>query len=259
METIEPTNPYAPPQATLDVEPRLAVLPANLEAAVEGRYDFTVGEVMDEAWKLVKGMKASFWGAAIVVVLIDLVGDTILSIMFGFFLSGEPNAAVKQAFRSVVSALMTPVTMGMTMMCVRRALGAPISFSTAFSYYGRAWPALGGALLGLLMTALGTVALVLPGIYLSVAYTFLVPLICDQGLSPWQALETSRRAVTHRWWSVFGLGLLVVLLTGVSALGLLIPLVWTIPWLLMTNAVLYRQIFYAPAAPVPAAPAAAIP
>lgn len=247
MATMEPTNPYAPPQATLDVDPEVA-LPVNLEAAVAGRYDFTVGEVMDEAWRLVKGMKASFWGAAILVALLDLLGDTILSVLFSFFLTKEPGAIVTGVFRAVTGALMTPVTMGMTMMCVRRALGAPISFSTAFSYYRRAFPALGCALLSLLMAGLGTLALVLPGIYLSVAYSFAIPLVCDQGLSPWQALETSRRAVTHRWWSVLGLALVASVLTVVSALGLLIPLVWTIPWAMMTSAVLYRRIFYAPVA-----------
>jgi uncharacterized membrane protein len=251
MTTTEPTNPYAPPQATLDVQPRIELLPANLEAAVAGRYDFTVGEVMDEAWQLVKGMKASFWGAAILVGLIYLLGDTILSVLFGIFVTKQPNALVRQVFKSAVGALMTPVTMGMTMMCVRRAIGAPISFSTAFSYYGRAAPALGCALLSLLMTALGTVALVLPGIYLWNAYCFAIPLVCDQGLTPWQALETSRRAVSHRWWSVFGLLLLVALLTCVSMLGLFIPLIWTLPWMLMCSAVLYRRIFYAPAVPAP--------
>ena len=57
---------------------------------------------------------------------------------------------------------------------------------------------------------------------------------------------------------MLGLGLLVGLLTAVSALGLLIPLIWTIPWAMMTIGVLYRRIFYAPPAPAPvAAPVAA--
>jgi len=88
-------------------------------------------------------------------------------------------------------------------------------------------------------------ALIIPGIYLMVAYSFVIQLVGDQGLSPWQAMEVSRKAVTHRWWSVLGLGLAVAILTGVSALGFLIPLIWTIPWLMMTTAVLYRRIFSA--------------
>lgn len=247
---IEPTNPYAPPQAALDVAPATG-LPANLEAAVEGRYDFTVGEVMDEAWRLVKGMKASFWGVIVVIGLIQLVFSAFSGAIFGMFAT-KPHAIVQQVFRSLLGVLMTPVTMGVTMMCVRRALGAPISFTTAFSYYAKSLPALGCALLVFLLSWAGLAALILPGLYLSVAYTFAIQLVCDQNLSPWKAMETSRRAVTYKWWRVLGLGLLVALLTGVSALGLLIPLIWTIPWAMMTLAVLYRRIFYAPASPSPA-------
>jgi hypothetical protein len=54
MEPINPVNPYAPPQAALEVAPAVART-ASLENAVEGRYDFTIGDVMDEAWELTKG------------------------------------------------------------------------------------------------------------------------------------------------------------------------------------------------------------
>jgi hypothetical protein len=255
MATIEPTNPYAAPQAALDVSSPAVGLPANIENAVAGGYDFTVGEVMDEAWRLVKGMKGSFWGAALVIALIYLVFDIILGLASAAFITKGNAVIVKQIHNSVVGALMTPFTMGLQMMCVQRALDQPISFSTAFSYFPRAGTALVGALLVLLMTAVGTVALILPGIYLSIAYQMTIKLICDQGMPAWKAMETSRRALKYKWWSIFGLMLLVGLATGVSALGLLIPLIWTLPWLYMTSAVLYRRIFYAPT-PAPAAAAA---
>jgi hypothetical protein len=245
MTTIEPPNPYAPPRAELDVPaPEPARTPANLEAALAGRFDFTIGEVMDEAWHHVKGMKASFWGAAIVFTLINVAVNRVSNRIFGMFVD-KPHLVVQMFFRSVIGALMAPVSVGMTMMCVRRALGAPISFATAFRYYGKSLPVLGCALVTVVLTWAGLFALVLPGVYLYVAYFFAIPLICDQGLSPWKALETSRRAVTHKWFSVFGLTLLVAVLTLVSALGLLIPLIWTFPWMAMTTAVLYRRIFYA--------------
>jgi uncharacterized membrane protein len=209
-----------------------------------------VGEVMDEAWRLVKGMKGTFWAAAIVVGLIYLLFDTVFEMVFAAGVSKAPNLITKQLFQEVIGALMTPVTMGIQMMCVRRALGAPISFGTAFSYFSRSGTALAAAFLVMLLTDLGLVALVIPGIYLALAYSMTTQLVCDQGLTAWQAMEVSRRAITHHWWSVLGLGLLVGLLTVVSALGLLIPLIWTVPWALMTSGVLYRRIFYATRAPV---------
>ena len=249
MAPIDAPNPYAAPQAELNVVPTTGATSPSLQDAINGRYTFTIGGVMDEAWLLVKGMKASFWGAAIVIALIYLVFEMICAVILAMFLGGEPNAVVRQLTQGVVSALMTPFTMGLQMMCVRRALGMPVSFSTAFSYFPRAGVALGSALLVMLLTWVGMVMLVIPGIYLMVAYSLTTQLVCDRELSAWDAMETSRSAITHKWWRVFGLHLLVGLLMGLSMLALLIPLIWTVPWAMMTSAVLYKRIFYSSAPP----------
>jgi hypothetical protein len=253
MEPTAPVNPYAPPRAELEVAPTFGRT-ASLENAVEGRYDFRVGEVMDEAWTLVKGMKASFWGAAVVIGIIYLIVDTVGSVVLAMIVGENPNTLVKSVHSAIVGVVMTPLTMGLEMMCVRRALGAPISFSTAFSYFSRSGPAILGALLVVFLTYLGFALLIIPGIYLGIGYQLSTQLICDQELPAWRAMETSRRAIHHKWWSVLGLMLVVGLLTAISALLLLIPLIWTLPWAMMTSGVLYRRIFFA-AAPPPDMPA----
>jgi hypothetical protein len=246
MDAGAPMNPYEAPKAELDslLGPSM---PANLVNAVEGRYQFTVGEVMDEAWRLVKGMKASFWGAAVLIGLICLVVSAIGGFVITLAVGEAPNAIAQQAMNRAFNIVLAPFLVGLEMMCVRRALGLPITFATAFSYFPKAGSVLVAAFLVTLLSSLGLLALLIPGIYLIVGYDLVLKLICDQNLSPWTAMETSRKAIGHRWWSVFGLLLLVGLLTSVSALGLLIPLIWTIPWSMMTGAVLYRRIFYAQA------------
>jgi hypothetical protein len=248
MEPLAPpTNPYAPPRAELDAPDTTAAsgFSPNLEAALAGRYDFTIGDVMDEAWRLVKGMKATFWGAAVVIGIIQWIANSAFQRIIGSVLPSDAMSimVIKQFLSTLAAVLLTPVTMGLSMMCVRRAIGAPISFAIAFSYVSKSAALVAGVLV-VLATYAGLLALIIPGIYLMVAYSFVIQLVGDLGLSPWQAMETSRKAVTHRWWRVFGLGLVVAILTGLSALGLLIPLIWTIPWMMMTIAVLYRRIFY---------------
>jgi hypothetical protein len=68
-----------------------------------------------------------------------------------------------------------------------------------------AMPLMTTGLLSLILIQLGTLACVLPGIYLLIAWVFSLPLVADRGLSFWDALETSRRAVTRRWFRIFGL------------------------------------------------------
>jgi hypothetical protein len=249
MGPTDPVNPYQPPKAELDVVARVPVLPASIEDAIAGRYDFRVADVMGDAWQLTKGFKASFWGAAVIVGIVYLVVQTIFAVVLGMFITERPNALVRSVFNGIVGALMTPMMMGLQMMCVRRALGAPVSFATAFSYFSRAGTALVGGVLVLLLTYAGLALLVIPGIYLGTAYLLTTQLIGDQEMSAWQAMETSRKAITHRWLRVLGLWLLVGLLTGLSALGLLVPLVWTLPWAMMVTGVLYRRIFYASSMP----------
>jgi uncharacterized membrane protein len=68
---------------------------------------------------------------------------------------------------------------------------------------------------------LGFFCLVLPGIFLAVAYAFAYMLAVDKGLGFWEAMETSRRVVTRQWWRVFGLILLGIpfIILGFAALG----------------------------------------
>ncbi|HEY5080258.1 MAG TPA: hypothetical protein VII43_10435, partial [Opitutaceae bacterium] len=67
----------------------------------------------------------------------------------------------------------------------------------------------------------GFICLVLPGVYLLVAYTFTYILAIDKGLGFWEAMEASRRTITKKWWSVLGLLLLGIpfMLLGCLALG----------------------------------------
>ncbi len=54
-----------------------------------------------------------------------------------------------------------------------------------------------------LLTMLGLVFCLLPGIYLAVGYSFAVPLVIDRGMGFWEAMETSRQTVTRHWFIIF--------------------------------------------------------
>jgi hypothetical protein len=260
--STDPINPYQPPKADLEIAGPTAT-PTSIEDAIAGRYDFDIGDVMDEAWKLTKGFKGSFWGAAIVIGIISLIGSGVVGGLLGALaalVGVRVNGLVSAIFNGLAAALLTPLTMGLTMMAVRRAQGQPASFSTAFGYISKAGPAIAAGLLTVLLTYLGIALLIIPGIYLAVAYKMAEPLIGELPISGWKAMETSRKAIRHKWFRVFGLFIVVGLLTALSGL-VLIPLIWTVPWSIMTMGVLYRRIFHAtPAeAAAPAVAAAAAP
>jgi hypothetical protein len=230
-------NPYEPPKAdvnalAVDVGPS-----GSLEDALAGRYDFDIGLVMSEAWNLTRGMKASFWGAAFIVYAIFFVLAVVAASVAG-------KGGAGQFIPSVLLGTVGPVFfIGLIMMGVRRAAGLPISFATAFSCLDRALTVFLASLLTTLLTYIGLFLLIVPGIYLAIAYCMTMPLIADRRLSPWQAVETSRKAVTKRWFQYFLLMLVVGLVVFVSALPLGIGLIWTAPWAINVIGVVYRRTF----------------
>ena len=221
--------------------------PGSIENAMAGRYDFDVGDVMSEAWRLVKGFKGTFWAASIVIYLMALVMVFIWARISVAVFGGQRNGIGPAIFNGLIGTFMMPLFAGVAALVVKRVAGMPVSFSTAFAYLGKVPVLVVAGLLTTLMTYVGFALLIIPGVYLAVAYGMTLPLVALNNLGAWQAMEVSRKAIGHRWFRVLGLNLVVGLLVMLSALPLGIPLIWTIPWAALVLGVLYRRIFGLPA------------
>jgi len=100
------------------------------------------------------------------------------------------------------------------------------------------------AILIYIMSILGFILLVLPGIYLTIAYIFTLPLIVDKGMDVWQAMELSRKMVTKHWFKVFGLMLILSIIMGLGALAFGVGLIWAVPLMFVTlYGLLYPLMF----------------
>lgn len=99
------------------------------------------------------------------------------------------------------------------------------------------------SILMLLLVFCGFALLILPGIYLAVGYTMVLPLMLDRGLAPWEAMEASRRAIHKVWWKVFGTFLIMGFIYLVSLIPLGIGLIWTVPMFVVLVGVIYRYLF----------------
>ncbi len=89
---------------------------------------------------------------------------------------------------------------GLFMLYLKRARGEDAAIGDAFN--GFSCCTLQLLLAGLLTTLLGTLGfccLILPGIYLMVAWCFSLPLVADKQLEFWSAMELSRKVATRVW------------------------------------------------------------
>src|SRR3954447_578126 len=140
---------------------------------------------------------------------------------------------------------------GLDYMFLRRIRGEEVQIGDVFAGFNLALLDL--TMTGLvkwLLTSLGLILCILPGIYLAVGYVFALPLAIDKKMPFWTAMEVSRRVVHEHWWSVFAL--IVVLLLVIFA-GFLLCGIGAIVAIPLASAALmyvYEDLFGTQTAPV---------
>ena len=160
------------------------------------RPELRIGHCLTMSWRLLTGNFGLFFGATFLVWLIDvscqyipLVGGIINWLLFGALYGG------------------------LYLVFLNRIRGQPVSVGDAFAGFSLGFVQLMLAgFLTKLLTMIGLVCcLVLPGLYLFVAWIFSVPLVADKRLEFWSAMELSRKVVTRVWFETFGLVILAFL------------------------------------------------
>ena len=159
--------------------------------------------------------------------------------------SEDPSviALLQVVIQVAVNLIAMPMMLAIIVMGIRRAVGAEIYSGSVFSCYSKMLPLFATMVLVYIMVIIGLILFVLPGIYLMVAYYMAMPLVVEKNMSPWQAMEVSRKAITHRWFSVFGLFLVMGIILAVSMLPLGLGLIWTLPMFVIAFGILYRNMF----------------
>jgi hypothetical protein len=241
-EKMNDPNPYQTPSANVVKNAPAGAAGGSLQGGISGQYDFNIGDIISEAWNKTSGMKGPFWGAAIIITLIIFVVAIALTFALGAP-RGEPNVLPQIIIQLVVTAVAYPLIAGIIMMGIRRSVDLPISFNLAFSYFGFAGTIIVAGILITILTMIGYLLLLLPGLYLALGYMLAIPLIVEKKLGAWQAMEASRRAITHHWFKAFFLMLLMGLIVAVSAIPLGLGLIWTYPMMVNVMGILYRDIF----------------
>jgi len=128
-------------------------------------------------------------------------------------------------------------------MGIHRSVDADINASSVLGYYKQVIPITALILLMSLLIMLGTLLLVIPGIYLGIAYMMALALMMDRNMGIWEALETSRKAISKHWFKIFFIYLLLFLLMVAAMIPVFIGLIWVLPMLAIVQGVMYKYIF----------------
>jgi len=124
----------------------------------------------------------------------------------------------------------------------RLSQGEYVDFQNYFDGFKYWFPVIVINLISGILTVLGIFALILPGIYLGVAYIFSMLFGIFGGFDFWTSMEMSRKLVTTNWWKFFGFVMILFLLNVVGLLALLVGILITVPVSYLAIYVLFEEL-----------------
>ncbi len=186
----------------------------GLDAVLQKDYEVNIGKYFGKGWEVLKPSFGQMIGFFLVTFLINLA------------------LAFIPILGQIASILINaPLAAGYTFVVLANLRGQSFVFNDFFKgltnkYFLQLFLI---SLIGGLFIALGFLLLLIPGLYLSVAYTFAIQFAVDWDLGFFEALETSRKFVTKQWFQVFLLLLVIGLMNILGALLLGVGLFVTAP------------------------------
>lgn len=192
-------------------------------------YSLDIGACIGRGWQT---LTAHFWPVVGISALVTLVLTVAHSLYLGIFLQG-------------------PLLGGLFHYYLKLIHGEKADLADAFAGFSVAFgPLLLVSLVSTLLTLLGLLFCIVPGVYLSVAWILAVPLAMQKRLPFWDAMEASRRIVSRHWWGFFGLVLVFALLNLVGTLACCIGVFVTSPLTGLALMWAYDDIFRERTTPV---------
>lgn len=207
--------------------PPAPVNPDLLEAEILARgYKINIGDCVSRGWELLKG---EFWliiGASLVAGLIAAGGGIpYLGPLIGLVIGG-------------------PMTGGLYAFFLKKVRKQPVQFGDIFIGFSTAFvPLMLAHIVSGLLTGVGLLLCLIPGIYFGICWMFTLPLVIDKKMDFWPAMELSRKVVSKQWWSLFGFAIVLCLLAIAGVFACCIGVIVTAAIAQIAYIYAYEDIF----------------
>ena len=206
-------------------------------------YVLDIGSCLHRGWALVK---SDFW---------PLVGVTalVLALFSAVSSLGEATRSVGKVHvnTSILGLFLGgPLLGGLYLYFLKKIRREGVRVETAFSGFSNSLLhlILASFVTGML-TTLGFLCLILPGIFLFVAWFFTLPLVIDQRLDFWPAMRLSLRTIIKHWWKFLGFLIILALVNLGGVLLCFVGVFITLPVSIAALMYAYEDIFNAPGLP----------
>jgi len=137
------------------------------------------------------------------------------SLLFTYLIGILPTAFTLGILSWIISAIANGVCTKCASDLIEKGSA---SLEHAFNFtVSRLVPLLIGAIIAGVLTLLGLIALVIPGVILAVMFSLVVPAIIIENLGAISSLSRSRILVSNRWLKTFGLTLIIGIIAGITS------------------------------------------
>ncbi|WP_111672050.1 DUF2189 domain-containing protein [Algoriphagus litoralis] len=187
--------------------------PTQIEKLFRQFPEFSIQESIYRAWEMFKDQWLNTLAYSLLVFTIQGVSTYYLgdyALMVSIFLS-------------------PPLTAGFFLIANRISRGVDVSFSDFFEGFSFWGILIVTSLVSGILTFFGILALILPGVYLAIAFMFGIPFVLFSGMNFWVSLELSRRLITMNWWKFFGFVIVLVVLNILGFLFFFVGILVTLP------------------------------
>ena len=179
--------------------------PQVFDRQINDGYQVKVTDYIRQGWKMYKEHIGGFVGFSLIVCFVYISNyflSTFLSIRFG--------PIVSLLYSVVITGLFAALSAGYGIVVFRLLSGQQFEFADFFKGFNYFLPLFLAGLAAGFLVFIGSVLLIIPGIYLAVSYMFVTFLIIDYRMEFWQAMETSRKIITKNWFDIYGFSLTLI-------------------------------------------------
>lgn len=189
-------------------------------------YEFKLGDYISQGWELFKANAGLFIAFSVLYCL--MVGVLCVIPFLGYI---------------GLIAINAPLTAGFFIVAAKTQKQEPVEFGDFFKGFDRFLPLFLVSLVGGILVGIGTFFLLIPGIYLAIAWTFATPIALWLTDDFWKAMELSRKVVSKNWFTIFGFVLVLGLINLAGALVCGLGVLITTPLTACAIYAAYRDVF----------------
>ena len=198
----------------------------KLQQIIDSAPDFEIREILDKGWEMFKAKPLFHIGFLVIIVGFQAIF----------------NAAFEEFLFIYTIFLAPPFVVGFYLIANRISLGDFFDFKDYFGGFKFWLPVVVTNLLTSLLTVIGIILLLIPGIYLGVSYMFSLLFVIFGGFDFWESMEFSRKLVTANWWRFFAFILVLFLLNVAGLIFFIVGVFVTLPVTYLSVYALFEQL-----------------